>query len=169
MGNKVVLLAVVYCILSISSKLILFYSHLYDSFAGRLIPLAMLGLLLPFSLLLSYLKRKENNGIISGKEVVKYSLTMVTIIAVVMAVFDFAFFQLELKSYAAEIFKNTDYKLLLAEKLKHDPKANMLDIVRQQMAYENSFKTFSVSRAVFPIFAFGLFSSFISGVFMKRS
>jgi hypothetical protein len=170
-GNKtrVFLLAAVYCAISIASKLYLFYGFQYDTPAGRLVPLVVIGLLLPFVIFTVYLKRKENGGLIGGKEAVRQGLMFVSIVAVISLIFDYIFFVAELKDFYREFFANTDYHVLLKEKLKHQKNVTMLEIVKQQLLYKESFMSFSISRAIFPIFAFGLFSSFISGVFMKRA
>ncbi|MCD6065180.1 MAG: hypothetical protein K0S33_6 [Bacteroidetes bacterium] len=168
MKSRIFLIAIVYCVLSISTKLILFYGSYYNSPMGRLGPFILLGMILPFVVFIVYLKRKENGGVIGGKEAVRQGLIFVSIIAVVMTAFDYIFYVAEMKDFYTQFFTNTDYHELLKEKLKHEKNASMLDVVRQQMLYEQGFKYFSLSRALFPIFAFGLFSSFISGVFMKR-
>ncbi|HEY1040457.1 MAG TPA: DUF4199 domain-containing protein [Bacteroidia bacterium] len=167
--KKAILLAIVYSVLCIGFKLGVFYGGMIDQPIGKLSHLITLLLLLPFVILTVYLVRKDNGGVIGGKEAIRQGLSFVTFAAVIMIAFDYVFFVTEMQAYLKEYMARMDYRDLFKEAIKHKKDVTMFEVVREQIRYERYVTTYSLSRMIFGYMAVGLFSSFVSGVFMKKA
>lgn len=167
--KKAIILAVIYSILCIGFKLGVFYGGVLDQPIGKLSHLITLLLILPFVILTVYLVKKENGGIIGGKDAIKQGLTFVSFAAIIMIAFDYIFFIQEMRAYLQEYLAKTDYNDLFKEAVKHKKDVTMFEVVREQLKYERYITTYSISRMLFGYMAVGLFSSFVSGVFMKKT
>jgi hypothetical protein len=171
MKNKPLLFTLIYAPLVIIFKLWLFYSDRQMSGLGMYSHLLSLLVLTPFCFFLVKKIRDEDfNGIISGRNALKESLKFVLFSGLILSVFNYIFFEAEMGRYMANYILDVGPGKMKEEALKAkkvitdaEIKTQLTQVVANLSAFrDTTFKLLS-------IMAFGVFSSFISSVFLKRS
>ena len=135
-----------------------------------LISLGLIILSIPASV---YWRKKENEAILTdGKEIVKIGAITMLWSALFLSIFNYLFFQLELKDYMIEYLNQADLqKKFLEEKLRN--KTITIEIIKKAHQTElNHLKEMSafsyVNFKLMPHIFLGLLSSFIFGALLRR-
>lgn len=168
--TKPVAFALIYSLLVIVFKLYVFYSGLQMTKLGMYSHILSLLVMLPFIFLLIFLLRKEKGGDLSGKDAVKYALIFVSISAIVLSVFNYIFFQQELGTYIANYIQTQGPKSILEEAAKKGQKISTADVDKMIKGGIEELSAFKdTTSKLFSIIVFGIFSSFVSSIFIKRN
>lgn len=169
MKNKVIVWAIIYSILSIAFKLYVFYSGNQNSRLGDLSHLLTLLLIFPFIAIAIFISRKNNGGLISGRDAVRQGMLFTFIVIIVLGVFNYIFYEVELGKFIAATYLNVDYNELLIEAKKHDKTATLEKVMANQKTYVASFTAFKdTTFKIFGYLLFGGFSSFVGAVILKK-
>lgn len=169
MKNKVIVWVLVYSAVSIAFKLYVFYSGNQGTKLGDLSHLITLLFILPFIGLAVYQKRKANNGLIAGREAVREGMHFTLLSIVILGLFNYVFYELEMGKYIVSTISNVDYNELLIQAKRHDKNITMEKVVENQKAYIASFTAFrDTTFKIFGYLLFGAFSSFVCGVTFKK-
>jgi hypothetical protein len=168
--TKPVAFALIYSILVIAFKLFVFYSGLQMTKLGMYSHILSLLIILPFVFVLIFLLRKEKGGDLSGKDAVKYALIFVSVSAIILSVFNYVFFENELKAYIANYIQTQGPKSILEEAAKKGQKISQEEIDKMIKGGIEDLSAFKdTTSKLFSVFIFGVFSSFVSSIFLKRN
>ena len=116
--TKPIAFAIIYSLLVIAFKLYVFYSGLQMTKLGMYSHILSLLVILPFVFILIFLLRKEKGGDLSGKDAIKHALLFVSISAIMLSIFNYVFFENELKTYIANYIQTQGPKSILEEAAK---------------------------------------------------
>jgi len=168
MSKRLILFSTLYVAFTISSICISFYG----GFIKQLNLVYFLTLLsfLPFVFVyLLQLRNKDNGGVISGKDAMKQALKMVMLSTLLLTLFQVIFFELDFKDYKINHIRNIGPEIIKQEITKGQLKAKIEDIPK---ILENDIKQVTlfaeVTATLFKTIFYGLFSSFISAMILKR-
>lgn len=169
MKNKVFLWVLIYSVLSIGFKLYVFYSGQQSTRLGDLSHLITLLFILPFIAIAIYQKRKANNGLIAGREAVREGMQFTFLSIVILGLFNYVFYEMEMGKYIISTVSNVDYNELLIQAKRHDKNITMEKVMENQKAYIASFTAFrDTTFKIFGYLLFGAFSSFVGAVALKK-
>ena len=162
--------ALTYSVIVIAFKLFVFYSGLQMTKIGIYSHILSLLLMTPFILLLVFLERKERGGEISGKSILREGLAFVSVSVIILSVFNYIFFQNELGAYISNYIQTAGPKSILeqAKKVgKTITPAEINKMITDEIVSLSAFK--DTTSKLFSILVYGLFSSFIASIFLKRN
>lgn len=170
MKNKNLIWILIYTIFSISFKLYVFYSGYQNSTLGFLSHLISIFFILPFIALVIFQKRKLNNGKLSGKDCVKEGMYFTLISIIILGVFNYIFYEIELGKFITSSLTNVDYNTLLVEARKRDKNITLEKVIANQKEYVSSLTAFKdTTLKTFGHLLFGSFSSFICAITLKKA
>jgi hypothetical protein len=168
--KKPFLFALVYCVFVIAFKLFVFYNGLQMTKVGMYSHILSLLLMTPFILLLGYLVRKEHGGEISAKVILRQGLVFMAVSALVLSVFNYIFFQQELGAYIANYIQTKGPASILEEAKKNGKTVSSADIDKMIKGGIEDLSPFKdTTSKLFSILVYGIFSSFIASIFLKRN
>lgn len=162
--------AFIYSILVIAFKLFVFYSGLQMTKLGMYSHILSLLIMLPFVFVLIFLLRKEIGGEISGKLALKEALVFVSLAAIILSVFNFVFFENELNDYIVNYIQTEGPKSIQEQAKKIGKPVTTAEIdkmINGEITNLSAFK--DTTSKLFSIIAFGIFSSFVTSIFLKKS
>ena len=168
--QKSFLIAVLYSLLIIAFKLYVFYAGMQMSKLGIYSHILSLLLMTPFIFVIVFLERKAKGGQIDGKMAMQQGLIFVSVSAIILSVFNYIFFQQELSAYIANYIQVEGPKNILEEAVKKGKTVTTAEVdkmIKDGIADLSAFR--DTTSKLFSIFIFGLFSSFIVSVFLKRN
>ena len=169
MKKQIFILVLLYSALSIAFKLYVFYSGNQLTRLGDLSHLITLLFILPFVFFAVYQKRKNNDGIISGRDAAREGMLFTMLSAIILCTFNYVFYEIELGKFIIERASDVDYNVLLEEAKRHNKNITMEKVMADQKAYIASFTAFrDTTFKMFGYVFFGMFSSFMGAVFLKR-
>lgn len=168
MNKQAFFFGIAYTVAVISFKLIVllggyslthfgwYYSHITTVF-----------LILPFYAMAIYGVRRENNGVIAGREAMRLALTVFAIGAVLTGVYNYAEFELSGKKMAIDYYNSPQFLEFLKTKTKVKP-ADFEKIIAEQIQNSevSSFK--ATTGKLFSLMLIGLSGAFIVASVMKR-
>jgi hypothetical protein len=168
MNKRLIFFSLLYVLFTTSSICISFYG----GYIKQLNLVYFLTLLSFFPFVFIYLlqiRNKEYGGTISGKDAMKQALKMVMLSTLLLTIFQVVFFELDFKEYKINHIKSIGPDILKKEITKGQLKAKVEDIPK---ILENDIKQVSlfaeVTATLFKTIFYGLFSSFISAIILKR-
>jgi hypothetical protein len=168
--TKPVVFALIYSLLVIAFKLYVFHAGLQMTKLGMYSHILSLLVILPFVFVLIFLLRKELGGEIPGKVAVKHSLLFVSVAAVILSVFNYIFFQQELGAYIANYIQTQGPKSILEEAAKKGQKVSPAEVDKMIKGGIEDLSAFKdTTSKLFSLFIFGVFSAFVSSIFLKRN
>jgi hypothetical protein len=160
-------IALIYCILVIFFQLTVFYTgHQLDPI-GKFSKMICLVCMLPFILTAVYIKRKNNGGVIGGKEAVREGLYVAILSIAVIVLFEYIFYVTEFREYALNLHRNMTKEEVFKEAQLRDKNIKMPQALANHIVAMR-YMRFSISEFVIPYLMFGMFSSFVGAVIMKR-
>ena len=168
--RKPILFALIYSLLVIAFKLFVFYNGLQMTKLGMYSHILSLILMTPFVFLLVFLLRKEIGGEISGKLALKECLIFVSVAAVLLSVFNYVFFEKELNDYIISYIQTEGPKSIQEQAIKVGKPVTTIEIdkmINEEIANLSAFK--DTTSKLFSIIMFGIFSSFVTSIFLKRN
>jgi hypothetical protein len=168
--KKPVAFALIYTVLVIAFKLFVFSSGMQMTKLGMYSHILSLLLMTPFILLMVFLIRKERGGGIEGKVALIEGLTFVLVSSILLSIFNYVFFQQELGSYIVNYIQTQGPKSIIeeaAKKGKTITQAEVDKMIKDGVADLSAFK--DTTSKLFSMLMFGIFSSFVVSVFLKRS
>ena len=173
-SSKSFITAVLVSAVIISFKLFLFYGNqIQTSSLGKWSDLISLGLIIISIPVSVYWKKRSNESLLNeGKEIVKTGAITMLWSALFLSVFNFIFFNLELKDFMLEYLSQADLQKKFLEEKMRNPKIT-LEIIKQAHQTElNHLKEMSafsyVNFKLMPHIFLGLISSFIFGALLRR-
>ena len=168
--QKPFLFALVYCVFVIVFKLFVFYSGLQMTKVGMYSHILSLLLMTPFILLLVFIVRKERGGEIAGKMALREGLIFMAVAAVILSVFNYIFFQQELGSYIINYIQTKGPASILEEAKKNGKTVSPVEIDKMIKGGIEDLSAFKdTTSKLFSILVYGIFSSFIASIFLKRN
>ena len=119
--------------------------------------------------LLIFLVRRERGGQISGKDALKEGLSFILVAVIIFAVFNYIFYEKELHDYFVN-FKQTKGPGIILEQAQKEGKKFTSDQITKMINDEiNDLSAFKdTTYKLFSMLMFGIFSSFIASIFLKR-
>jgi len=168
MSKRLILFSTLYVAFTISSICISFYGGYIKQL--NLVYFLTLLSFLPFVFVyLLQLRNKDNGGAISGKDAMKQALKMVMLSTLLLTLFQVVFFEMDFKDYKINHIRNIGPEIIKQEITKGQLKAKIEDIPK---ILENDIKQVTlfaeVTATLFKTIFYGLFSSFISAMILKR-
>jgi hypothetical protein len=168
MSKRLILFSLLYVLFTISSICISFYGG-YVKQLNLIYFLSLLAFFPFVFIFLLQLRNKDNGGIISGRDAMKQALKMVMLSSLLLTIFQIVFFELDFKDYKINHIRNIGPEIIKQEITKGQLKAKVEDIPK---ILENDIKQVSlfaeITATLFKTIFYGLFSSFISAMILKR-
>ncbi len=161
--------ALIYSLLTIASICFVFYTG-RSQWLFNVHLISWLAVF-PFTFFIVWYHRNHyNQGFISGKEAMQAGLKFILLVILILCVFQVIFFQTDFKDFKINFIKSQG-PLKLKEAIQQGQiKASESDIpkiIEQDIAQVTIFA--EITAILFKYIAYGLFSSFISAVFLKRN
>lgn len=167
--QKPFLFALVYSILIIAFKLFIFNSGMQMTKLGMYSHILSLLFMSPFIFLLVFLARKERGGEIEGKVAIIQGLTFVLISSIILSVFNYIFFEQALASYIVNYIQTEGPKSILEEAAKKGKTVTQAEVDKMVKGGIEDLSAFKdTTSKLFSMLMFGIFSSFVVSVFLKR-
>ncbi len=168
MKKAIVLPALLYAAVCIISITVVFYAKLFHILNMTYL-LSLLVLLPSIYFTIRYYRNNYTGGLIGGKEAVKVGLQFVLVAVLIMAAFQAIFFVLDFKEFkinyintvGPEVTKAAIKNGVLKAKESEIPKILQQEI--EQITLSGEMKVVFLKYLIY-----GLFSSFISSIFLKR-
>jgi len=166
MNKKALVIAFLYSFAVIGFKMFIWLGgHTFTDFYFKYAHILSVLAIIPFLLLvIKWVRDKDNNGIISGKEAMRMALIVVGVSAILLSVYNYVEFKYSLEDYA-NYYKSEKYLSFLQK----DPKALQLGydkIIEFQISQLSPFK--AATGKLFPFLLISLSASFICAVFLKK-
>ncbi len=168
MNKRLILFSSLYIIFTIAAICISFYGG-YIKQLNLIYFLTLLSFLPFVFVFLLQLRNKENGGVISGRYAMKQALKMVMLSTFLLTLFQIVFFELDFKDYKINHIRSIGPEIIKQEISKGQLKAKVEDIPK---ILENDIKQVTlfaeITATLFKTIFYGLFSSFISAMILKR-
>ena len=168
MSKRLILFSLLYVFFTVSSICISFYGC-YVKQLNLIYFLSLLAFFPFVFIFLLQLRNKDNGGIISGRDAMKQALKMVLLSTLLLTIFQIVFFELDFKDYKINHIRNIGPEIIKQEITNGQLKAKVEDIPK---ILENDIKQVSlfaeITATLFKTIFYGLFSSFISAMILKR-
>ena len=168
MNKRLILFSSLYIIFTIAAICISFYGG-YIKQLNLIYFLTLLSFLPFVFVFLLQLRNKDNGGIISGRDAMKQALKMVMLSTFLLTLFQIVFFELDFKDYKINHIRSIGPDIIKQEISKGQLKAKVEDIPK---ILENDIKQVTlfaeITATLFKTIFYGLFSSFISAMILKR-
>jgi hypothetical protein len=168
MNKRLILFSSLYIIFTIAAICISFYGG-YIKQLNLIYFLTLLSFLPFVFVFLLQLRNKENGGVISGRYAMKQALKMVMLSTFLLTLFQIVFFELDFKDYKINHIRSIGPEIIKQEISKGQLKAKVEEIPK---ILENDIKQVTlfaeITATLFKTIFYGLFSSFISAMILKR-
>ncbi|MCE3227328.1 MAG: hypothetical protein K0S32_1879 [Bacteroidetes bacterium] len=171
MNKRALVIGLLYCIAVIAFKLfILLGGYTLTRFGFYYSNIVGVFAIIPFFVIAVYVVReKDFGGIISGKDAVRMSLTVLAVAAIVVSVYNYIEFDWKYRDIAVEYYNSPEYMKILEDiKAKNPGKVTMPlpDIIKAQIGDLSAGK--ATTGKLFPLILIGLSGAFVTAMFMKR-
>jgi hypothetical protein len=168
MNKRLILFSSLYTVFTIVAICISFYGG-YIKQLNLIYFLTLLSFLPFVFVFLLQLRNKDNGGIISGRDAMKQALKMVLLSTFLLTLFQIVFFEMDFRDYKINHIRAIGPDIIKQEISKGQLKANVEDIPK---ILENDIKQVTlfaeITATLFKTIFYGLFSSFISAMILKR-
>jgi len=172
MNKKALFFGLLYSFLFIVYKLIILiggYSLTKFGFYYSTI-IGVMAILPFFFLAVYFVREKDYEGIIGGKESVRISLTVLAIALVTTSIYNYIEFNWQFKEIAVSYYQSNEYlEILKEQQARYPDKVKVEDfpkIIEDQISELSAFK--SLTGKLIPMMFFGLTGAFMSAVLLKR-
>lgn len=167
MNKKALLIAIIYSVLVIIFKLYIWQGgYTFSNFGFKYSHIVSVFFILPFLIIaIKWVRDKENNRVISGRDAMRIAATVVGVSAIILTVYNYIEFKYSLDSFA-DYYRSDTYMSYLLK----DPKAKQIGyqkIIDFQISELSPFK--AATGKLFPFVLVSLSASFICAVFMKKN
>ena len=168
MNKRLILFSSLYTVFTIVAICISFYGG-YIKQLNLIYFLTLLSFLPFVFVFLLQLRNKDNGGIISGRDAMKQALKMVLLTTFLLTLFQIVFFEMDFRDYKINHIRAIGPEIIKQEISKGQLKAKVEDIPK---ILENDMKQVTlfaeITATLFKTIFYGLFSSFISAMILKR-
>jgi hypothetical protein len=168
MNKRLILFSLLYVAFTIAAICISFYGG-YIKQLNLVFFLTLLSFLPFVFIYLVQHRNKDCGGFISGRNAMKEALKMVLLSTALLTLFQVVFFEMDFKEFKVNHIKTIGPDIIKQEISKGQLKAKVEDIPR---ILENDIKQVTlfaeVTATLFKTIFYGLFSSFISAMILKR-
>jgi predicted secreted protein len=168
MNKRLILFSSLYTVFTIVAICISFYGG-YIKQLNLIYFLTLLSFLPFVFVFLLQLRNKDNGGIISGRDAMKQALKMVLLTTFLLTLFQIVFFEMDFRDYKINHIRAIGPEIIKQEISKGQLKAKVEDIPK---ILENDIKQVTlfaeITATLFKTIFYGLFSSFISAMILKR-
>ena len=168
MNKRLILFSSLYIIFTIAAICISFYGG-YIKQLNLIYFLTLLSFLPFVFVFLLQFRNKDNGGIISGRDAMKQALKMVLLSTFLLTLFQIVFFEMDFRDYKINHIRAIGPDIIKQEISKGQLKAKVEDIPK---ILENDIKQVTlfaeITATLFKTIFYGLFSSFISAMILKR-
>jgi hypothetical protein len=168
MNKRLILFSSLYTVFTIVAICISFYGG-YIKQLNLIYFLTLLSFLPFVFVFLLQLRNKDNGGIISGRDAMKQALKMVLLSTFLLTLFQIVFFEMDFRDYKINHIRAIGPDIIKQEISKGQLKAKVEDIPK---ILENDIKQVTlfaeITATLFKTIFYGLFSSFISAMILKR-
>jgi predicted secreted protein len=168
MNKRLILFSSLYSVFTIVAICISFYGG-YIKQLNLIYFLTLLSFLPFVFVFLLQLRNKDNGGIISGRDAMKQALKMVLLSTFLLTLFQIVFFEMDFRDYKINHIRAIGPDIIKQEISKGQLKAKVEDIPK---ILENDIKQVTlfaeITATLFKTIFYGLFSSFISAMILKR-
>ena len=168
MNKRLILFSSLYIIFTIAAICISFYGG-YIKQLNLIYFLTLLSFLPFVFVFLLQLRNKDNGGMISGRDAMKQALKMVLLSTFLLTLFQIVFFEMDFRDYKINHIRAIGPDIIKQEISKGQLKAKVEDIPK---ILENDIKQVTlfaeITATLFKTIFYGLFSSFISAMILKR-
>jgi len=165
--NSSFILALIYSLLFAATVCIVFYGdHISYITHAYLIGLLFM---LPFIYAAIWQKRKQNGGIIGGRDAVKEGLRFVIAATLFMSLFQVIFFELDFREYKINFMQTAGPEILkeqIAAGKAKISESQIPQIIAEDVQNVTVFK--EITAVVFKNLFYGTFCAFISALILKR-
>jgi hypothetical protein len=167
MNKKALIIALIYSVLVIIYKLSIWLGGgMFNDFNFKYSHILSVLSIIPFLIVtIKWVRDKENGGIISGRDAMRMALTVVGISAIILSVYNYIEFKMNLDAFA-DYYRSETYMNYMMK----DPKAKQLGyqkIIDFQISQLSPIK--ATTGKLFPFLLLSLSGSFICAVFMKKN
>lgn len=167
MNNRALIIALVYSALVIIYKTSIWMSgDMFNDFSFKYSHILSVLAILPFLIIvIKQVRDKENGGVIGGREAMRMALTVVGISAIILSIYNYIEFKMNMDAFA-EYYKSDTYMSFLLK----DPKAKQIGyqkIIDFQISQLSPLK--ATTGKLFPFLLLSLSASFICAVFLKKN
>lgn len=173
MRKRAIVIGLVYCLAAIIFKLcILLGGYTLSKFGFYYSNIAAVLFIIPFLFFAIYqVRRKEGQGVISGREALRVGLTVVATAVIVLSLYHFIEFNWKYRDIATQYYHSEEYLgILKSQQAKYPDKLkaeNFPKIIEEQIAGLSAFK--AATGKLIPLLFIGFSGAFIAAVFMKRN
>ncbi len=170
MNKKVLIVGLLYSVCYIIYKLILFLNHLsFEKFWFNFAHIISVLALIPFFVISIYwIKSKDYNGTISGKDAARMALTTFAVALILTAIYNYAEFKVSLPQQIEYYKSETHYKTMLELQAKNASKFKVEQIptiIDEQIASLSAIK--ATTGKLFSMLILGMSGAFICALIMK--
>lgn len=128
-------------------------------------------MIIPFFVLaIREVREKDFGGIISGKDAVRMALTVLSVAAVVLSLYNYIEFNWKFRDIAVQYYNSPEYLKILSDwQVKSPDKVkieNFSAIINEQITALSAGK--ATTGKLFPLILIGLSGAFITAMIMKR-
>lgn len=173
MNKRALVIGSIYCLVVIIFKLfIVLGGYTLTKFGFYYSNIVSVFLIIPFFFLaIQQVRKKERQGIMSGKESVRIALTVLAVGLIGVGIYNYIEFNWKYKEIATEYYNSNEYlELLKVQQAKYPAKIKTEDfprIIREQINQLSAFR--ATTFKLVPLLFIGLSGAFIVSVLMKRS
>lgn len=173
MNKRALNTGLLYCAIAIIFKLIILLGGFtLSKFGFYYSNILVVFLIIPFFFIAIYqVREKDFGGIISGRDAVRMSLTVLAIGIVILSIYNYIEFIWKYKDIATRYYNSQEYIDVLKDaQAKMPDKIKTEDfpkIVQEQLSSLSAFK--ATTGKLIPMLLIGLGGSFVAAVTMKKS
>lgn len=172
MNKKALYFGLLYSLLFIIYKLIILLGgYTLTTFGFYYSTIVAVLSLIPFLFLAVYFVReKDYNGIINGKESIRIALSVLVVALIISSTYNYIEFNWKFKDIAVSYYQSDEYlQILKNQQAKYPDKIKTEDIptiVQEQISDLSAFK--SITGRLIPLMFFGIAGAFMAAVTLKR-
>ncbi len=172
MNKRALVYGLAYCAVAIAFKLyILLGGYILTNFGFNFSHIVSVIFIIPFLFLAAtQVRKKDLSGVMSGREAMRISLTVVAVAVVVMSIYNYVEFVWKYNEIATTYYNSDKYLEVLKKLQVQNPgKLKTEDfpaIISEQINGITPFR--STTFKLIPLLFFGFTGSFICSVFVKR-
>lgn len=167
MKNRALFFGISYSILVIAFKLfIVLGGYGLTKFGFLFSHIVSVVFVIPFIFLAIFLTKRDNDGIISGKEALKIGLRTLVVAAIITTTYNYLEFEWKWKELSVTYYNSEAFLEILKSKPKFTPE-EYPKVISEAIASLSSFK--AATGKLFVLFFFGVTAAFVSAVFLKKN
>ncbi|MBS1652041.1 MAG: DUF4199 family protein [Bacteroidetes bacterium] len=168
-NKKALIIAAIYCVLTISFRLYMLLGNHYITRFGFYYTYVLTVLaIIPFYIIaIIWVRRKDYNGIIRGKDAMKTALIVFSIGLIVSAIYNYVEFKIYGSQLAQTYYNSEDFLNFLKSK-KEVPPADYSKIISEQIALASISAFKATTAKVFSFCLLGISSAFFCAFALKK-